>query len=86
MKYLISTTETYRVDSEKEAKDLIEQAKSNTMYSLSKYSCTYKERKQKGEVIDAYYKVILTKAIDDEKEPCNSTIVKYVLDGEFDED
>ena len=56
------------------------------MYSLTKYSCTYKERKQKGEVIDAYYKVILTKAIDDEKEPCNSTIVKYVLDGEFDED
>ena len=86
MKYLINTTETYRVESESEAKALIEAAKSNSMYSLTKYSCTYKERKQKGEVIDAYYKVILTKAIDDEKEPCTSTIVKYVLDGEFDED
>ena len=86
MKYLINTTETYRVESESEAKALIEAAKSNSMYSLSKYSCTYKERKQKGEVIDAYYKVIFKKAIDDEKDPCNSTIVKYVLDGEFDED
>lgn len=85
MKYLINTTETYRVESESEAKALIEAAKSNSMYSLTKYSCTYKERKQKGEVIDAYYKVILTKAIDDEKEPCNNTVVKYGLDGEFDE-
>ena len=86
MKYLINTTETYRVESESEAKALIEAAKSNSMYSLTKYSCTYNERKHKGEFIDAYYKVILRRAIDDEKEPCNSTIVKYVLDGEFDED
>ena len=75
MKYLISTTETYRVDSEKEAKELIEQAKSNTMYSLSKYTCTYKERKQRGEVVDAYYKVVLTKVIDDEKEPYSNVII-----------
>ena len=86
MKYLISTTETYRVDSEKEAKDLIEQAKSNTMYSLSKYTCTYKERKQRGEVVDAYYKVVLTKVIDDEKEPYSNVIISYKNEGDFEDE
>lgn len=83
MKYLISTVETYRVDTESEAKALIEAAKSNGTYALAKYTCIYKERTQKGEVIDSYYKVTLTKKIDDEKEPCSNIAVNYVTEGEF---
>ena len=45
-KYLISTTEVYRVDSEQEAAKLIEEAKHSDKYTLSKYSSVYKERKQ----------------------------------------
>ena len=70
MKYLIEVTENYRVDSEKEATALIEEAKQNQrQYSLSKYSSVQKERKSKGEVIDSWYRVSLTKKFTDEKEP-----------------
>ena len=68
-KYLISTTEVYRVDSEAEAKELIEQAKVAPEYGLAKYTSEYKERKQKGEVVDEYYKVTLVKKFNNEKEP-----------------
>ena len=43
----------------------IEEAKKDSQYTLSKYSSVYKERKQKGEVIDAWHRVSLTKTFDD---------------------
>ena len=52
MKYLLKTTEVYRVDSEAEAAQLIDDAKKESGYILGKYASQYKERKQKGEVID----------------------------------
>ena len=36
-----------------------------------------KERKQKGEIVDAYWKVSLTKVFDDEKEPCGNATIIY---------
>lgn len=69
MKFLISKVETYRVSDENEAKELIESAKRAKNYTLSKYSNEHKERKQKGEVIDEWQRVILTKVYTDEKEP-----------------
>ena len=82
MKYLIEVTENYRVDSEKEAAALIEEAKQNQrQYSLSKYSSVQKERKSKGEVIDSWYKVSLTKKFTDEKEPYVSVIPTYESTG-----
>lgn len=80
MKYLTQTVETYRVDQEKEAKKMIEEAKEDNHFILKKYSSEYKERKQKGEVIDTYYKVTLTKAFTDEKEPEFRTQVSYAND------
>lgn len=75
MKYLIETTEVYRVDSEEEAKIIIEEAKKTS--TLKKYNCVSKERKQKGEIVDSWYRLSLTKAWDDEKEPCGATKVSY---------
>ena len=84
MKYLIEVTENYRVDSEKEAAALIEEAKQNQrQYSLSKYSSVQKERKSKGEVIDSWYKVSLTKKFTDEKEPYVSVVPTYESTGCF---
>ena len=77
MKYLISTTETYRVDSEGEAQQLINEAKEESMYELKKYTSVRKTRKSKGEVIDEWFQVTLTKVFDDEKEPCGQATVKY---------
>ena len=75
MKYLISTVETYRLDTEAEADVLIEEAKSEG--SLNKYSCVERFRKSKGEIIDSWYKVTLTKTFTDEKEPDRNVSVSY---------
>jgi hypothetical protein len=77
MKYLISSKEIYRVGSEAEAVKLIEDAKSDNHFILSKYENQFKERKQKGEVVDSYWKVTLTKNFTDEKEPMFQTEVTY---------
>lgn len=80
MKYLLTTTEVYRVESENEAKKMIEEAKEDNHFILKKYTSEYKERKQKGEVIDTYWKVSLVKTFTDEKEPQLRTIVSYAND------
>jgi len=77
MVYLLETTENYRVANETEAKNLIETAKADNHYILKKYSSQYKERKQKGEVVDAWYKVVLVKHFTDEKEPDGTTTIVY---------
>ena len=82
MKYLISTTEVYRVDSEEEVKRIIEEAKQDNHFILSKYSSQFKERKQKGEVIDSYYKVTLVNSFTNEKEP-EFTCQVYYTEGEI---
>lgn len=78
-KYLIKTTEEHRADSEREAAELIEAAKKDGRYTLSKYSSVHKERKQKGEVVDDYYMVTLVKTFDDPKEPCGEASVEYKI-------
>lgn len=75
MKYLTDVTEVYRVDSEAEADQLLETAKASGV--LNKYSCVYKERKQKGEIIDSWYKVTLNKKFTDEKEPDRQVTITY---------
>ena len=49
MKYLISSVETYRVDTEGEATQLINDSKAANEYTLSKYNCERKDIKEKGE-------------------------------------
>lgn len=76
MKYLTQVTETYRVDDEEKVLEMIEEAKQDKTFTLTKHTSQYKERKAKGEVIDAWFKVTLTKVFTDEKEPeANVTIV-----------
>lgn len=75
MKYLTDVTEVYRVDSEAEADQLLETAKASGV--LNKYSRVYKEKKQKGEVIDSWYKVTLNKKFTDEKDPDRQMTISY---------
>ena len=77
MKYLVSTTETYRVNTEAEAVKMIEEAKKDSTYILSKYINQHKEVKSKGEVIDEYYKITLTKLFNNIKEPDTEYEVEY---------
>lgn len=68
-KYLVRTTEIYRVDTENEAKSFIEEQKRKGNYEVTKYSTERREKKTKGEVVDAWYRVTLVKDFNDEKEP-----------------
>ena len=79
-KYLVSTTETYRVDTETEATQAIEEAKKDGSYVLGKYTSEHKERKSKGEVIDEYWKLTLTKLFNDIKEPDSCVRVEYEVE------
>lgn len=76
-KYLISTTEVYRVDNDTEAEKLIAEAKNDNKYELKKYNCENKVRKSKGEIEDEWVKVTLTKTFTDEKEPDGNIDVYY---------
>lgn len=63
-KYLLRTTEVYRVDSELEATRLIEEAKKDNTYELIKYTNEHKVKKE-----DEYEKVSLVKQFNEEKDP-----------------
>lgn len=77
MKYLTQVVETYRVDTEDQVKEMIESAKSDNRFTLTKYTSQYKEAKAKGEVVDYWYKVTFTKVFCSEKEPSGDTEIIY---------
>ena len=77
MKYLCEVTEKYRIDNENEAKTFIEEQKKENRYALKKYSSELKERKQKGEIVDSWYQVVLVKSFNDPKEPVEEIEVTY---------
>lgn len=54
-------TEEWIANTEEEAKALIEKAKLDNTYELTKYSSDKKEKKSKGEVVDSWFVVKLTK-------------------------
>lgn len=80
MAYLISVTENYRVNSDAEVTQIIESAKKSSDYELSKYNYSIKEVKQKGEVVDSWYKLSLTKIFQSEKEPFRVVDISYGID------
>lgn len=81
MIYLVQTVETYRADTEPEAKKIIEEAKAAGEYNLTKYSSEKKDIKVKGEgVVGEYYKVSLTKVFTDIKEPDTVASVIYEVE------
>lgn len=77
MKYLIQTSEIYRVDSDVEAKTLIKEAKENSRFELKKYSSEMKQRKVRGEIADEWIQVTLVKMFNDPKEPIEEINISY---------
>ena len=82
--YLVKTQETYRVSTDAEANTLINEAKEDPGYTLTKYNCQSKETKSKGEVIDEWYQVTLVKKFNDEKEPTDHISLCYTNRTNFD--
>lgn len=83
MKYLINTTEVYRFNNEDEATQFVENAKKETGYILNKFTIEYKEKKQKGDIVDFWWKVTLVKHFTSEKEPEQQTEIVYRMESAF---
>lgn len=81
MRHLIKTTEVYRIDTEPEVDEFIKQQKESSTYEVVKNSSAKKELKVKGEVIDTWYHVEITKSFVDEKDPDDINItVNYEVE------
>lgn len=80
MKYLISTTDVYRVPTVAEVEQLHEDLINDTHFTLSAFSYKTKQIKQKGEVIDEYQLVSAKKLFNDEKEPGTNIEIKYEVE------
>ena len=83
MKYLITTTEVYRFSSQDEAINFIEAVKKEPGYVLTEHLVKYKDRKQKGEIIDYWWRVTLVKSFNNEKEPETDIEVEYKVGSAF---
>jgi hypothetical protein len=77
MKYLVSTTEVYRVDNMEAVEALQEAVNSDSKYEVASFTYKAKCKKQKGEIIDEWYQVTVKKVFNDEKDPYSSITVKY---------
>jgi hypothetical protein len=56
----IKDSETYRVDSEEEAMQLIKDMKTN--FTVTKASYTMKTKKSKGEIVDMWFQVSIERS------------------------
>lgn len=79
-RYLIKVTEQYRCDTEAEAEALINEAKENKQYTVIKTSSEMKTTKAKGEIVDEWRRVLITKEFTSEKEPSEQIIISYEED------
>lgn len=77
MAYLIKTTEVYRCANEKEANALIQKAKANSDYTVTKNSSEIRTLKAKGEIVDEWRRVTITKEFTSEKEPDGNLMPMY---------
>lgn len=81
-KYLLKVTEEYRADSEREADEILEAARAESLYEIKKSTKIKKQSKVKGEIADEWYNVSITKIFDSEKEPTGSARILYDLKGD----
>lgn len=71
-KYLLTTKESFRVDTVEDAESLNKEFKNdalNNNYELKSFSYTKKQVKSRGEVIDEYVVCTAVKVFNAEKEP-----------------
>lgn len=83
--YLTTISETYRVDSEKEAAKVIEEAKNDNRFTLMKSSTTYKHYNEtKNREEEEFWVVTLQKKFNELREPdCTVSVSYEIVDGAF---
>lgn len=76
-KYLVSTVETYRVDTEAEVTRVIEEAKKDSSYELAQYISKRRDIKKTEET---YWELSLKKIFNNIKDPTSIVEVNYEVD------
>lgn len=76
-KYLVNTTEVYRVDTMAAVEALQAAVKADSRYEVASFTYKAKNKKLKGEIIDEWYQVSVKKIFNDEKDPCTEVSVDY---------
>ena len=82
VKYLINDTTTYRVSTIEDVEALHEELKNDPTFELGSFSYKTKQVKAKGEIIDEYRRVMITKEFTSEKEPDSYVMPYYAEDNE----
>lgn len=77
MRYLLSCTDTYRVDTVAEVEALHEELSTDVNFTLAAFSYKTKPIKEKGEIIGEYQVVTAKKVFNAEKEPDNYITIHY---------
>ena len=77
MIYLIKTVETYRCDTEEEAKQFVEEAKASNTYFLPINKTEIRENKKTE---DTWVRVTLYKSFTDEKDPFQQVSISYEVE------
>ena len=77
MKYLLKTTDIYRVDTLEEVERLRDEMENSPWFSVGSFSYAYKYKPKTDE---EYYVVTVKKDITDEKLPDKQIKVKYEVD------
>ncbi|MCF0126849.1 MAG: hypothetical protein HUJ68_14075 [Clostridia bacterium] len=76
-RYLIKTTDTYRIDTIGEVEQFHNELKHNTCFELESFSYQNKQVKQRGEIIDEYVLVTVKKVFNDAKDPVSNIDIIY---------
>lgn len=82
--HLITTSETYRIDSENHAMEIVEEAKKDNRFTLMKSSITYKhynETKNKPE--EEFWVVVLQKKFNELRDPDATVSVEYKVENGY---
>lgn len=76
-KYLVNTTEVYRVENIEAVEALQEEVKADGRYEVASFTYKIKNKKLKGEIIDEWYQVTIKKIFNDEKDPFTRVDIEY---------
>lgn len=77
-KFLIQTTDVYRVPTVADAEELHEELLKNPNFTLVAFGYKTKFIKIKGEIVDEYQMVTAKKVFNEEKDPTSPVDIQYV--------
>ena len=80
MKYIVTTTDVYRVESMEEVEQLHKELLNSRYFTLASFKHQTKYKKEKGEIVDEWQQVTAKKIFNDEKEPDRHIALTYEVD------